>query len=189
MADLYNLEAEIAEADTLGVDVPHENEAAAGDAEDWDSTNAEQVNILRSATGQEDEAQPEERIDLDDFAQTMGNDLMYTSLYHAWTQERQSPELLPFPTEIVDAMRKEMADQEEVDTGNTNLDGLLESILFIDKERVKFLLTDLLKTRLEKIQTHPIWMESKTERMSPQEVSTEKVLVDIIQLTRSLPPR
>jgi hypothetical protein len=101
--------------------------------------------------------------------------LPYTHLYHAWVQECHAPELLPYPYETIQQIRNGllryenyscMNAQDELDgdshrhrsrrqNTNENLNALMDSLLRIDVERVKFLLSDLLKRRIQKITLHP----------------------------------
>jgi hypothetical protein len=164
--------------------------------EEWDDDDqgdAEQVEVLAlspTATAastaadidstQQQLPQQQERFDLEDIAASASaQDLDYTKLYSFWMQETQSPELLPFPAALVDRIQESIAnshanatdDSNPIDTGNEGLDALLTSLLTIDTDRVTFLLADLLKRRLQKIEAHPLYMETKLNCMSPHEVS------------------
>ena len=197
MADLYNLDDEILNNE---LDQEEEENVAVGDAEEgdeWenhsDQEDREEIelpSVLLGATKQnldEDAEQAEEEeeraLDLQDFAvkpssQQLEN-LPYTRLYDAWAQECRNPELLPLDHETVLQMREAVAatDDEDnennafVDTGNANMDALFRRLQHIDVQRVKFLLADLLKRRLQKIEAHPLHMRTLTERMSQAEVS------------------
>jgi hypothetical protein len=104
-------------------------------------------------------------------------ELHYTRLYQAWAQESRSPELLP-PLDPVtlEALRQAMTDmdpdddQQHQQSDNPHINALIQSIRHIDIQRVKFLLADLLKLRLQKIQAHPLHMRTRTDRMSEAEV-------------------
>ena len=125
--------------------------------------------------------------------------LPYTHLYQAWTQERQAPELLPYPYETIQHIREGLIryenytfqdQQQQQQPGdvnhhgrrrgrhtNENLNALMESLLRIDAERVKFLLSDLLKRRIQKITLHPQYYtklvaeETTVPREAEQEVN------------------
>ena len=107
-------------------------------------------------------------------------ELHYTRLYQAWAQESRSPELLP-PLDPVtlEALRQAITDvdpdddqqqQQHQECDNPHMNALIQSIRHIDIQRVKFLLADLLKLRLQKIQAHPLHMRTRTDRMSEAEV-------------------
>jgi hypothetical protein len=112
-------------------------------------------------------------------------ELPYEKLLHRWSQELHSPELLPFDQETVQTICEALERQEstmddflEADqTGNANMDALFHSLLRIDSDRVKFLLADLLKQRLQKIEAHPLYMRECLDRMSDSEVRNLTYLV------------
>ena len=99
--------------------------------------------------------------------------LPYTHLYQAWAQECRAPDLLPYPYDTIQQIRDGllryenyscMMNQEQGEDNhrhrsrhetNENLNALMDSLLRIDAERVKFLLSDLLKRRIQKITLHP----------------------------------
>jgi len=178
MADLYHLLDEIEE--------PQEQQIV-DENKEWNEEDRERVE-LPDAFSQKDSA-PEttdERVDLEDFAAHESlQDLPYTKLQRMWTQELNSPELLPYDEETIQTLIEAVQQQEErsddIDTGNANMDALLGSILKIDAERVKFLVSDLLKTRLKKIEAHPLHMREHIDRMSENEVGTN-VLVSYVVL-------
>lgn len=109
---------------------------------------------------------------------------LYSKLDHWWVQELHSPELLPYNDAIVDAMLHslEMAEQKDNPTSsscssccstadNGNMKAMLSSIFQIDKERVQFVLSHLIKTRLQKIQQQAWFIaREQTDRLSQREV-------------------
>jgi hypothetical protein len=194
MADLFNLDAEIL-ADQENQDHPQDTDQQQEQeeqGEEWnndDQQDAEQVEVVpedttataftgTSTTQSQSNLHPY-RVDLEDIAATATTqDLDYTQLYSFWRQETQSPELLPFPTDLVDRIKEGIIatatdDADPIHTGNQGLDALLTSLVTIDTDRVTFLLADLLKRRLQKIEAHPLsYMETQQDSMSPDEVST-----------------
>jgi hypothetical protein len=192
MADLFNLDAEILLADQENPDHPQDTEQQQEqeEGEEWnndDQQDAEQVEVLPedtfTSTAASSTTQPQSsllpyRVDLEDIASTATTqDLDYTKLYSFWRQETQSPELLPFPTDLVDRIKDGIMiatatdDADPIHTGNQGLDALLTSLVTIDADRVTFLLADLLKRRLQKIEAHPFYMAKQQHCMSPDEVS------------------
>lgn len=123
--------------------------------------------------------------------------LPYTHLYHAWVQECHAPELLPYPYGTIQQIRKGLTRyenyscmnvQDELDPGDThrhrsrrqntneNLNALMDSLLRIDVERVKFLLSDLLKRRIQKITLHPQhYMKLLEEQQQQQQDEGEEM--------------
>ena len=112
-------------------------------------------------------------------------ELPYTRLYQAWARESRSPELLPLDQVTVEALREAIADVDPDEpehhhhhhhnynsnqNNNPHMTALLQSLRHIDAQRVKFVLADLLKLRLQKIQAHPLHMRTLTDRMSQAEV-------------------
>lgn len=125
--------------------------------------------------------------------QEQSSDLRYTHLRNWWIQELNSPELLQYDEELIlDAIHAIETQNECIDnvsnndtdddeqeqnyilhTGNKNLDAMLISLIRIDLERMKFILCDLLKIRLNKIEKYPlhhILEIDMRDRMSTQEV-------------------
>jgi hypothetical protein len=91
-------------------------------------------------------------------------ELPYTRLYQSWSHECHAPDLLPFPNDILQPIREGLARYQaymdecaegEVDGANENVTALIHSLLRIDAERVKFLVADLLRRRIQKITRHP----------------------------------
>ena len=133
----------------------------------WDKSNTESYLFDGMQQQQQEEEKRNYRIQLPK--------LPYTRLYQAWVQECRAPELLPYPYEMIQQIRDGMMryenystmNEQQEDQGeggdrhrhrrhtNENLNALMDSLLRIDAERVKFLLSDLLKRRIQKITLHP----------------------------------
>ncbi|KAK4502440.1 hypothetical protein PRZ48_005865 [Zasmidium cellare] len=86
------------------------------------------------------------------------------ALTRAWINERSSPELLPYPTELIERSTQGVKSQIEVieemtgamdPTSNFKL-----VILQTELERVKFLLRSFLRARIAKIDKHPLHYHS-----------------------------
>jgi hypothetical protein len=92
-------------------------------------------------------------------------ELPYTQLYQAWLHECHAPDVLPYPEELLQPIREglaryqaymdECADGEDEGDTNENVTALIHSLLRVDAERVKFLVADLLRRRIQKITLHP----------------------------------
>jgi hypothetical protein len=182
MADLYNLDDEI--------DALQESPELQHVEEEWETEDVEEIILpdsfeeparrkLQTSDDTNDAAAVVDDLEEEFFSgksskekETQLEALQYTQLYQKWSQELLSPELLPYPEELVEAIKSslEQAEDHFIETGNANMDALFTSIARIDAERAKFLLADLLKLRLQKIQAHPLYMRSRVDRMSRAEV-------------------
>jgi hypothetical protein len=120
-------------------------------------------------------------------------DLPYTRLYHSWVQECHAPELLPFQYDVIQQIRDGLSRYEEfmeeamtMNDGNTtltnneNLNALVHSLLRIDVDRVKFLVSDLLRRRIQKLTLHPQHyvrlLHDSTENNAPVHVPSKRNL-------------
>jgi len=109
----------------------------------------------------------------------------YAKLKDIWTQELDSPELLPYDEETIRTLTEALKRQEErIDDiltyggaggggsalASANLDALAVNLLRVDADRVKFVICSLLRERLRKIEEHPLHMRQFVDRMSDAEV-------------------
>ena len=108
----------------------------------------------------------------------------YSKLKTLWTQELDSPELLPYDEETIQSLTEALKRQEEriddlqtygstgeASTGNSaNLDALAVNLMRVDADRVKFVICSLLRERLRKLEEHPLYMRQFVDRMSDGEV-------------------
>jgi hypothetical protein len=98
----------------------------------------------------------------------------YIKLKRMWQQELSCPELLPFDEGTIHEIQEQLVQREKavedmgVEAGD--IEALLGSVLKVDADRAKFMLNDLLRTRIWKIQEHPLHMRDLADRMSDQEV-------------------
>lgn len=121
-------------------------------------------------------AKEEERLDLQDFSVRNGLDDQqgYSELHHWWVQELQAPELLPWNNDSMPAMIEAAFSEEDETSDGSNLEAILNDIRRVDKERVQFVVANLLQTRLQKIQIHPWFYQQNNECLSKTEVSLKK---------------
>lgn len=198
MADLYNLLDEIKDAEAD--DNNNDQTARRGETleqqeeeRDWDDTDAprEQIELpnIRSSRfdedgsiGHGDDPHDEPDFALEDVGESSSlaedallAELPYTKLKTWWQQERQSPELLPYNEELLQGLIRSVEERLEMEnaelSSNPNLQALFASLVRMDTERVQYVVTDLLRTRLEKIEKHPLYMRRMADRMSVAEVS------------------
>ena len=168
MADLYNLLEDLEQPN----EAPRITEEER--AEEWDQ--AEQVDVEPKEM-QDTDAGFEKPLNLDDFQAEAQQELPYSKLQQWWKQERKCPELLPFDSEtmqlLVNQLDEEDEDMNENDasTANANLQALLKSVRHIDQERIQFLISDLLRVRMEKIERYALYLRHHTDRLSDAEVS------------------
>ena len=102
---------------------------------------------------------------------------LYSRLKRLWQHEVACPELLPMrkgddegDQDIFEEIAQQLKNREDTHAalleGNDDLNTLLASILKVDMDRTKFMLADLMRTRLMKIQDYPIHMKELTDRMT-----------------------
>jgi len=98
---------------------------------------------------------------------------LYTKLNRHWLQERHCPELLPHDNEMFKTLIEEFETQQEgIDdlmTSDVPADLLMGNLAQQDLDRARFVLSDWLTQRLEKIEEHPLHMREKIENMSEEE--------------------
>lgn len=91
----------------------------------------------------------------------------YNFIKNMWKQELASPEILPWFQDEVDLATNALEQQEENiaqinDSDNVgDIEALMGSILKVDSDRTKFMLSDLMRTRLMKIQEHPLYLDAE----------------------------
>jgi hypothetical protein len=104
-------------------------------------------------------------------------DAEYTALKRLWCQELCSPELLPRNADIMDIHMELLPGQDDTvdelmaEGGDNTLASLAASIYKMDADRLRFLLADVTRTRLAKIENSALYMRDHIDRMSPEEVS------------------
>lgn len=91
-------------------------------------------------------------------------------LTHAWLNERGSPELLPWPGDLVDTVMDQLQQQQAIldslmsDTATSDEEHFRLNLVQLDADRCRWLLRSFLRTRLDKVGAapHPRW-----KRMRP----------------------
>jgi GINS complex protein len=120
-------------------------------------------------------ASKEDQYEEDDFnSSTVIPDHDYCRLRSNWVLELQSPELMPYDTELVSLEMELLEAQEDaLDTIQSKdfMDILMSQVYRLDLERTKFILSDLLTTRLNKLEDHVFHNRTQIHRMSDYEVS------------------
>lgn len=195
MADLHNLLEEVADYD----EVPHEEEAeqetilasySQGESQAWDDDNREELAVPAALKEfEQKKLNPELNVESDTEEVLLEGDLevpkedeshYYSRLKKLWQQELACPELLPLDDELVSEVTKELQRREDtvaqLSEQSGDMEALLGSVLKVDADRAKFMLSDLLRTRLWKIQEHPLHMTQLTDRMTDHEVSLSCVV-------------
>lgn len=103
-------------------------------------------------------------------------------LINAWCNEKASPELLPFATELVGSLT-EMMKIQEVEVAKLDAHKMIAAIALgyqLDIQRMRYLIAAYLRTRLLKIQrwaTHLISDADMKSRLSPAELDFAKSFV------------
>ena len=81
-------------------------------------------------------------------------------LAHAWLNERGSPEMQPWPAEIVETVMDQLQQQQSIldslisDVSTSDEEQFRLNLVQLDAERSKWLLRSFLRTRLEKVCLH-----------------------------------
>jgi len=111
--------------------------------------------------------------DDDDDEQHVSNET-YEKLHRLWLQERHCPELLDYDEGMVRDLLSTFEEREEtideVSDSSNNVELLLSNLQQQDLDRAKFVLSDWLTQRLQKIESHPLHMRTKIDCMSPNEI-------------------
>mmetsp|Transcript_56114 Transcript_56114/g.63505 ORF Transcript_56114/g.63505 Transcript_56114/m.63505 type:complete len:292 (-) Transcript_56114:114-989(-) len=111
--------------------------------------------------------------DEQDNEQLVSNEL-YEKLHQLWLQERHCPELLEYDEEMVQKLLNSFEEREETideesDSRNA-VELLMSNLQQQDLDRAKFVLSDWLTHRLQKIESHPLHMRTKVDSMSQNEI-------------------
>jgi len=123
---------------------------------------------------------------------TLSPDVDYEHIKKLWIQEINTDEILKYDDEIIPMLMEALPHQEEVieqfqeqthhnpsnaSLGNVDSDlaSLAASICKLDMDRMCFLLADLSRVRLGKIEKYPIHNVEKLDQMSEEEVSVNQV--------------
>ena len=118
-------------------------------------------------------------IDIVDVEDDIKEDDDYSTLKRLWSQEVHCPELLPHDNEHISLFMELLESQEDSieqlqakssSSSDTNMASLVASIYKMDAARVRFMMTDLGRTRLNKIEKYALHMRDHLEVMSEPEV-------------------
>jgi hypothetical protein len=125
--------------------------------------------------------------DLDGATALVANEL-YAKLHRHWLQERHCPELLAFDADMFqELMEKFESHQEGVDeliSSPVPADLLMGNLAQQDIDRAKFVLSDWLTQRLNKIEQYPLHnLQEKMENMSEAE---QQHLEDYVEAMKKL---
>lgn len=93
----------------------------------------------------------------------------------AWTNEKFAPEILPNKSEIVDIILDQITTMEE-NIKKLNSSDFTKSIYQLEVDRLRFLVSSYLRTRLEKIETYVIHILKEEEKRV--ERGSEKYLTE-----------
>lgn len=99
----------------------------------------------------------------------------FAHLKFLWIQEKQSPELLPMDADLIRLQMKRLQEQDDyIETlqASCDLSSLTINMFKIDADRMRFVLTDLMRTRLRKLEEHALYnLREMTDRMTEEEVT------------------
>lgn len=180
MADLNNLLAELDGALDGALDDEIVSHSPIDREEEFDRDNEGVPDVLKAAQEFQNQNVDQDNDDGgrfdDDLGATpdMAQDEDYARLKAAWIKELLCPELLPYDHETISLEQELIEGQEEtIDTltSTKNVDALMAHIYRLDVERTKFIVSDLLVTRLNKLEAHALHNRTMLDRMSDKEVS------------------
>ena len=130
------------------------------DDEPRDYDPSSQIDGATTTTNGNDDAE----MNLDEGYEPVTNEVMM--LKKAWVQERLAPELLEYKALLVDAVKamvdaqeraveeRERAAAEGGGDDNSNAAKIINNLLWVELNRVKYLLREYMRTRLRKIETY-----------------------------------
>jgi hypothetical protein len=178
MADLYHL---LDELDEHTDDVIKERRltaetAATEESEEWDSPDNVEVPLALQEAQKKQQQSPgdyDEDTGVLEETQHVENELC-SRLHHHWSQERNCPELLEYDQAMVEDLKAHFEERQEwidqLEGSSESVDGLMATLAQLDLDRVKFVLSDWLSRRLDKIEAHPLYMREKLDHMSDAEL-------------------
>lgn len=107
-------------------------------------------------------------------------------LRQTWINERCCPELLFYEDEIVDRIKELIDEQQELifEARENNQDELLTRLSQMELDRVQYMLTAYLRTRIQKIEKHVIYIltnQDMVSRLSDNERDFASKYLDIIE--------
>ncbi|WFD23125.1 GINS complex subunit [Malassezia equina] len=104
-------------------------------------------------------------------------------LTHAWLNERGSPELLPWPGDLVDTVMDQLQQQQAIldsltsDTATSDEEHFRLNLVQLDADRCRWLLRSFLRTRLDKVEKNASYIvreRSEQVRLSDMELGYAK---------------
>ena len=185
MADLYHLLDELDEQADDDVAIKDSDRrltastVATAESEEWDSPG-EKLHVplaLQEAQNKqhkdEDYNDNDIDIDMEEETQHVENEIC-KRLHRHWTQERNCPELLEYDSSLVEELKEQFEERQEwidrLEGSSESVDALMATLAQLDLDRSKFVLSDWLSRRLDKLEAHPLYMREKVDHMSDAEL-------------------
>lgn len=131
---------------------------------------------------------------------SMNNDILddrftldedYTRLKSLWVRELMSPELMPYQDDTInmelelllgqEETMEKYAQQQQQSGKDQHETALLADITKLDAARVKFIVQDLLTSRLNKVEEHALYNREVVDRMSDDEVNYLKSYGELLE--------
>ncbi|XP_067014624.2 DNA replication complex GINS protein SLD5 [Anabrus simplex] len=103
----------------------------------------------------------------DEEEETLTAQQVLEALESAWLNEKFSPELLPHNIELVECMLEQIQQMEE-NLQKSRPDDLRVSIHRMELDRIRYLVTSYLRTRLEKIEEYTVDILEKDSQRDPE---------------------
>ncbi|GAX18135.1 GINS complex subunit 4 [Fistulifera solaris] len=174
MADLYNLLDEL--------DHDEQKEEIIQDEQEWEAPVETAVLPADLLDAQKRQLADNDRNE--DAEKVLEEDTPYSRLRNVWSQELNSPELLPFDEDIFQAITELIEEWEEaVDQCEDDpVSALMASITSVQIERAKHVLCDWLATRLRKIEEYPFYIrDNKADCLSQTELSHIQAYCNLVE--------
>ncbi|KAJ3426832.1 sld5 protein [Anaeramoeba flamelloides] len=98
------------------------------------------------------------------------NNTILSNFIQAWTNEKNSPEIFPYETELITEIRNHINTQQQIidknleqikeeETNNNDSQLMfLTNIMLMEVERLNYLLRSYLRMRLDKIEKYPVFI-------------------------------
>lgn len=185
MADLYNLldglvEEQPSSSDDINTN-NNENIPLEQQQQEWEEPEEVAVQPIKNINNNngKDDLLEKPPLALEDYLQATDvdeNERPCTKLTQWFKQEQKCPDLLPYDSNTLQALVEQLEHNTTTSTTttggvNANLQAILASIHNVDQERIQYLVANLLRLRLEKIERHALYLRKHTDLMSPAEVS------------------
>ena len=169
MADLYNLLDEL--------DHDDQQQEIIQEEQDWEAPVETAVLPADLIDAQKRHIADNDATKDTEVVQEKEEDTPYSRLRIIWSQEVNSPELLPFDPKAFQAITELIEDWEDSldQCEDDPVSALMASLTSVQLERAKYVLCDWLAARMRKMEAYPFYIRDyKADCLSPSEVRSQK---------------